>query len=184
MARLRRFLVLLACVLVVAVLAGVSALDPFHLRQARWYTAGFVALALVLLTALFAVVTPRGPLRWFALFVGVAVVIGWTFVVGAASTLVRDNGVVAEADQGGRRLLVLRGSAPDPVYAVVVRAGAGPFEQESLVYQAPAQTPVPTARFADDGAVAVQVGPCAYRSTVEADTLDVEPVHRPLQLGC
>lgn len=184
MARLRRFLVLLACVLLVAGLAGVSALDPFHLRQARWFTAGLVALTLVLLTALFAVVTPRGPLRWFVLFVGVAAVIGWSFVVGTASTLVRDNGIVAEADQGGRRLLVLRGFAPDPVYAVVVRAGAGPFEQESLVYQAPAQTPVPTARFADDGAVAVQVGPCAYRSTVEAGTLDVEPVHRPLEVGC
>ena len=58
--RLRRVLVLLACVLVVVVLAGVSVVDPFHLRQARWFTSGLITLALVLLTATLAVAAPRG----------------------------------------------------------------------------------------------------------------------------
>src|SRR4051812_40947532 len=57
--RLRRVVVLLLCVVVVAVLAGISLADPFHLRQARWFTAGFIAVALVLLTVLPAAAAPR-----------------------------------------------------------------------------------------------------------------------------
>lgn len=184
MTRLRRVLVLLACVLVMVALAGLSALDPIHLREARWFTAGFVALALALLTALFAVAVPRGPLRWLAVLLGAATVAGWAFAVGAASTLVRDSAVVAEADQAGRRLVILQGDAPGPVYAVVLRAGVGAFEQQSLVYQAPGPAPLPTVRFSDDRTVEVHVGSCAYRSTVEDVTLDVEPVHHPLVTGC
>ena len=85
--RLRRVLVLIACVLVVAVLAGVSVVDPFHLRQARWFTSGLIALGLVLLTATLAVAAPRGGLRWLAVIVGVAAVLGWGALVFGASTL-------------------------------------------------------------------------------------------------
>lgn len=49
--RLRSVVVLIGLVVVVALLAGLSLLDPFHLRQARWLTSGLIALVLVLLTA-------------------------------------------------------------------------------------------------------------------------------------
>ena len=42
--RLGRVVVLLLCVVVVAVLAGVSLTDPFHLRQARYFTAGLIGI--------------------------------------------------------------------------------------------------------------------------------------------
>lgn len=187
MTRLRRVLVLLACLLVVGVLAGVSVLDPFHLRHAAWYTAGLVAVGLVLLTAVFGVAAPRGVLRWLGVLLGLILLGGWAFVVWTASTFTRDNAVVAEVDQAGRRLVTLEGSAfaVDPVYAVVLRAGGGPFEQESLVYQGLEEAPRPTARFVDDRTVEVRVGTaCVYRSAVEDVTLDVSPVHRPIVLGC
>jgi len=185
--RLRRVVVLLLCVVVVAVLAGVSLADPFHLRQARWLTAGLIAVALVLLTALLTTASPRGPLRWVALVVGVAVVLGWGAFVYGASALAGGGKPVAEADDAGRRLVTIEGDpdvATAPVYAVVVRAGGGPFEQESLVYQGVAGAPAPTARFVDPGTVEVAVGTCRYRSGVEAGTLAVSPVHRPLVAGC
>src|ERR1700742_4142984 len=103
--RLRRVLVLLACVLVVAVLAGVSVVDPFHLRQARWFTSGLIALALVLLTVALAVAAPRGGLRWLAVIVGVAAVLGWGALVVGASTLNAPGKDVSEADGGNLRLV-------------------------------------------------------------------------------
>jgi len=181
--RLGRVVVLLLCVVVVAVLAGVSLTDPFHLRQARWFTAGLIALALVLLTALLANATPRGPLRWVTLVLGVAAVLGWGAFVYGASALAGGGKAVAEADDAGRRLVTLEGDG-SPAYAVVLRSGGGPFEQESLVYQGVAGAPAPTARFVDPGTVEVAVGTCRYRSGVEAVTLAVSPVHRPLVLGC
>jgi hypothetical protein len=182
--RLRRVVVLLLCVVVVAVLAGISLADPFHLRQARWFTAGLIAVALVLLTVLLGAGAPRGPLRWVALVVGVAAVLGWGAFVYGASTLTGDGGrQVAEADDSGRRLVTVEGTDA-AVYAVVLRSGGGPFEQESLVYQGVAGAPAPTARFVDPGTVEVAVGTCRYTSGVEAVTLAVSPVHRPLVLGC
>ena len=173
---------LLLCVVVVAVLAGVSLTDPFHLRQARYFTAGLIALALVLLTALLATATPRGPLRWVTLVLGVAAVLGWgAFVYGPARSRGRGK-PVAEADDAGRRLVTLEGDG-SPAYAVVLRSGGGPFEQESLVYQGVAGAPTPTAG-SSTGTVEVAVGTCRYRSGVEAVTLAVSPVHRPLVLGC
>jgi len=179
--RLRRVVVLLLCVVVVAVLAGVSLADPFHLRQARWFTAGLIAVALVLLTVLLATAAPRGPLRVVALVVGAAAMLGWAALVYGASTLGGDGRPVAEADDAGRRLVTLQGAE---AYAVVLRTGGGPFEQESLVYQGVAGAPATTARFVDQGTGDVAVGTCHYRSGVEPVTLAVEPVHRPLVLGC
>jgi hypothetical protein len=181
--RLGRVVVLLLCVVVVAVLAGVSLADPFHLRQARWFTAGLIAVGLVLLTALLATAAPRGPLRWVTLVLGLAVVLGWGAFVYGASSLAGGGKPVAEADEAGRRLITLEGDS-GPAYAVVLRSGGGPFEQESLVYQGVAGAPAPTARFVDPGTVEVAVGTCRYRSGVEAGTLAVSPVHRPLVLGC
>jgi hypothetical protein len=181
--RLHRVVVLLLCVVVVAVLAGVSLADPFHLRQARWFTAGLIAVGVVLLTALLATAVPRGPLRWVTLVVGVAAVLGWAALVYGASTLTAGGRQVAEADDAGRRLVTLENDGA-PAYAVVLRSGGGPFEQESLVYQGPAGAPAPTARFVDPATVEVGVGTCRYRSGVEAGTLAVAPVHRPLVMGC
>jgi hypothetical protein len=181
--RLRRVVVLLLCVLVVAVLAGVSVVDPFHLRQARWFTSGFIALGLVLLTAALAAAAPRGGLRWLAMIVGVAVVLGWAALVFGASTLNVPGKDVAEADGGGLRLVTIEADS-DPAYAVVLRSGGGPFEQESLVYQGPLGAPKPAARFVDQSNVEVVVGTCRYQSKVEGGTMAVQPVHRPLVLGC
>jgi hypothetical protein len=168
---------------VVLLLAGVSLADPFHLRQARYFTAGLIAVGLVLLATLLAAAAPRGPLRWLTLVVGVAAVLGWGAFVYGASALAGGGKPVAEADDGGRRLVTLEGDS-GPAYAVVLRSGGGPFEQESLVYQGVAGAPAPTARFIDPGTVEVTVGTCRYRSGVEAVTLAVSPVHRPLVLGC
>ena len=180
--RLGRVVVLLLCVVVVAVLAGISLADPFHLRQARWFTAGLIAVALVLVTVLLATGRP-GPLRWVALVVGAAALLGWAGFAYGASALSGGREPVAEADDAGRRLVTLEGDA-GPAYAVVLRSGGGPFEQESLVYQGVAGAPAPTARFVDPGTVEVAVGTCRYRSGVEAVTLAVSPVHRPLVAGC
>lgn len=71
--------------------------------------------------------------------------------------------------------------AIDRVFAVVLRAGSGPFEQESLVYQGLPAMPSP---FVDVDTVEVRVGSqCRYRSAVAAGTLAVDPVHHPLQVG-
>jgi hypothetical protein len=141
--RLGRVVVLLLCVVVVAVLAGVSLADPFHLRQARWFTAGLIAIGLVLLTALLATGVPRGALRWVTLVVGVAALLGWAGLVYGASTLSAGGRQVAEADEAGRRLVTLERDDAQ-AYAVVVRSGGGPFEQESLVYQGSRAHPRPS----------------------------------------
>lgn len=181
--RLRRVVVLLLCVLVVGLLAGASVIDPFHLRQARWFTSGLIALGLVLLTAALAVAAPRGGLRWLTLIVGAAVLLGWAALVYGASALNQPGRQVAEADGGRLRLVTIEADG-SPAYAVVLRSGGGPFEQESLVYQGPVGAPEPAARVVDPATVEVAVGTCRYSSRVEAGTLAVEPVHRPLVLGC
>jgi hypothetical protein len=181
--RLRRILVLLLCVVVVVLLVGVSLVDPFHLRQARWFTSGLIAVGLILLTAMLGAATPRGPLRWVTVIVGAAALVGWAGLVYGASALAAGGKEVAEVDDAGRRLITVESNGAS-AYAVVLRSGGGPFEQESLVYQGVAGAPAPTARFVDPGTVEVAVGTCRYRSGVEAVTLAVDPVHRPLVLGC
>ena len=187
MARLRRVIVLVLCAVLTGGAAALSIADPFHLRHARWFTSGLILLTLLLLTAALAVLVRRGLLRALMLAVGGAVIIGWVGIVYFAAQLDGENRVVSEVADGNRRLLVVEGSplAVDPVFAVVLRAGDGPFEQETLVYQGLPEMPPPSGvRFVDGGAIEVEVGAsCRYRSAVETGTLAVQPVHRPLQLG-
>ena len=187
--RLRHAIVLLVCAALAGGLAVLAVADPFHLRYARWFTAGLVLLTLLLLTAALAVIARRGLLRVLVLVFGGSAVLGWILVVTLAAQLVPESRVLVETADGGRRLLVMEGSLTslDPVYAVVLRSGSGPFEQESLVYQGLEQMPQPAqVRFVDAGTVEVSMtSGCRYRSTVEAGTLAVEPVHRPLRIdGC
>lgn len=187
MTRLRHTVVLVVCAGLVGGLAALAVADPFHLRHARWFTAGLVLLTLLLLTAAAAVLARRGLLLVLALVIGGSAIVGWIGIVGLASRLDAENQVLSEVSEGDRRLLVVEGHdlAIDPAYAVVLRAGGGPFEQESLVYQGWPEGPAPDGvRFVDAGTVEVEVGSgCRYRSTVEPGTLSVDPVHRPLQLN-
>lgn len=187
MARLWRTAALTICAVVTGGLAALSIADPFHLRHARWFTAALVLLTLLLVTAAFVVLTRRGPLRILSLVIGGSAVLGWCGIVWFAAQLNSDNRVLGEVADGGRRLLVVEGSplSIDPVYAVVLRAGGGPFEQETLVYQGLPEMPEPAGvRFVDTATVEVLVGVnCRYRSAVEPVTLAVDPVHRPLQVG-
>lgn len=189
MTRLRHAIVLTICALLAGGLAVLAVDDPFHLRYARWFTAGFVLATLVLLTAAAAVIARRGVLRVLVLVGGGIAILGWVLVVGLSSQVVRENQVVSEVAKGDQRLLVVEGAsiAIDPIYAVVLRSGHGPFEQESLVFQGLEEMPQPAeVRFVDASTVEVQMGSgCRYRSGVELGTLAVEPVHRPLRIdGC
>lgn len=185
MTRVRSVVALVLLVVIVGLLAGLSLADPFHLRYARWFTAGLVALALVLAVAALAVFARRGVLRGTVLLLGLAVVLGWGGFVVVATQLISINREVARTADGGRSLVVLAGSGStiDPVYAVVLRSGDGPFEQESIVYQGvEGSAPPLAARFDGSGSVEVQtLGGCRYRSAVEPVTLAVAPVHRPLR---
>jgi hypothetical protein len=185
MTRVRSVVALVLLVLVVGLLAGLSLADPFHLRHARWFTAGLVALGVVLFVAALAVLAPRGLLRGTALLLGLAVLLWWGGFVAVTTLLTGVNRDVGSTADGGRRLVVVAGSGAsiDPVFAVVLRSGGGPFEQESLVYQGVEGSPQPAAtRFLGPDTVEVQtLGGCSYRSDVEAVTLAVDPVHRPLQ---
>ncbi|MFC4945275.1 hypothetical protein [Pseudonocardia sp. GCM10023141] len=190
MPRLRHTIVLAACALLAGILAVLAVIDPLHLRHARWFTAGLVLLTVVLLTAALAVAARRGVLRAFVVVVGVVVGVLWVGLIGFAAQFTTGGRDVATIADGDRRLVVVEGGgvAVAPIFAVVVRSGAaGPFEQESLVYQGLEGVPAPTGLlFVDHGTVEVQRGPsCLYRSEVTVTTLDVEPVHRQLRLtGC
>jgi hypothetical protein len=186
--RLRSAVVLVVCAVLVGALAALAVADPFHLRHARWFTAGSVLLAVVLLTAAFAVVA-RGVLRVFVVVVGSVAALGWVALVAVADQVSAENHTVSEVADGGRRLVVVEGAvaAIDPTYAVVLRSGGGPFEQETVVYQGAEAAPGPAeVRFVDADTVEVRTaGGCVYRSEVEAVTLGVDPVHRPLRAdGC
>lgn len=186
MPRLRRAAILAGCAMGVGALAVLAVADPFHLRHARWFTSALVLLAIVLLTAAAAVAVRRGLARVLVLVVGGIAALGWVALVGVASQLGTDNRMVSEVSDGGRRLVVVEGGAfaIDPVYAVVLRSGGGPFEQESVVYQGLEEGPPPAGvRFVDRATVEVRTGGCLYRSEVEAVTLAVDPVHRPLRVG-
>jgi hypothetical protein len=174
--------VLAASAVVVVLLAGFSLLDPFHLRHARWFSLGLIMLAIVLVTATFAVPV-RGFLRGFVVAVGVLAVAGWAVVVWFALGFASDQTELRTVADGNRRLVVMEGGARSvhPVFSVVVRAGGGPLEQQSVVYQGRQDGPdVSDVRFVDAGAVLVQVGPCRYRSDVDDVTLEARPLHTPL----
>jgi hypothetical protein len=182
--RLRSALVLAACAVVVVVMAGVALADPFHLRHIRWFTASAVLFAVLLGTAAFAVFVPRGVLRVIVLTLGGVAALGWVGMVVLATRVTVENRTVSEVEDGGRRLVVVEAALPAarPVYAVVVRSGGGVFEQETVVYQGVEAGPAPSGiRFVDADTVEVHTGPCVYRSEVEAVTLAVDPVYRPLR---
>jgi hypothetical protein len=182
--RLRGALVLAACAVIAVVVAGVALADPFHLRHIRWFTASAVLLAIVLVTAAFAVVAPRGVVRLIVLSLGGVAALGWVGIVLLATQVTAENRSVSEVADGGRRLVVVESvpRAARPVYAVVIRSGTGVFEQEAVVYQGVEAGPVPSdVRFVDADTVEVRTGPCVYRSEVEAVTLAVDPVHRTLR---
>jgi hypothetical protein len=181
--RLRSALVLAALAVLVVGVAVLAVADPFHLRHIRWFTAGSVLLAVLLATAAFAVLAPRGLLRAVVLVLGVVAALGWVGIVAAATHVSVESRSVSEVTDGDRRLVVVEAtSALDPVYAVVVRSGGGAFEQETVVYQGVESAPPPASvRFVDSDTVEVLTGGgCTYRSEVEAVTLAADPVHRPL----
>jgi hypothetical protein len=182
--RVRGALVLAACAVIVIVVAGVALADPFHLRHIRWFTASAVLLAVLLATAAFSVLAPRGVLRLIVLTIGGLAALGWIGIVMVATRVTVENRTVSEVADGGRRLAVVEAAPPAarPIYAVVVRSGSGMFEQETVVYQG-VESGVPPSgiRFVDGDTVEVRTGPCVYRSEVEAGTLAVDPVYRPLR---
>ncbi len=182
--RLRGALVLAAFAVLAIVAAGVALADPFHLRHIRWFTASAVLLAVLLVTATFAVLAPRGVLRLIVLILGGLAALGWAGIVVLATHVTVENRTVAEVQDGGRRLVVVEAAPPaaGPIYAVVVRSGGGVFEQEAVVYQG-VESGVPPSgvRFVDADSVEVRTGPCVYRSQIEAVTLDVDPVYRAIR---
>jgi hypothetical protein len=187
MPRLRNAAILMLCALLAVGIGALALADPLHLRHARWYTVGAVLLAVVLVTAAFAAVVRPGLLRGFVLVVGGVAVITWLALAWLLTRLDVTSREVTEVADGGRTLVVLQEyQAIDPAYAVVVRSGVGPFEQQSVVYQGLAEGPQPGARFVDADTVEVTTPlGCGYRSEIEPVTLAVQPVHRPLRLdGC
>lgn len=184
---LRSAVLLGICAVVTGGLAVLAVADPFHLRHARWFTSGLILLTLLLLTAAATALARRGAVRVPVLLLGAAASLGWITLVGLAAQLDVESTVVSAVTDGDRRLVVVEGGAfaTDPVYAVVLRSGGGPFEQETVVYQGWEEGPAPVGvRFVDGNTVEVRTGGgCRYRSEVEPVTLDVDPVHRPLRLN-
>ncbi len=181
MSTLRRSLVLLALTIVAALLAGVAVVDPFHLRQASWFVAGSVLLVIVLATLALTVAVKLYAVRVLVLVLGGIAALGWAAIAWLAMGLEDEGAVVSEVASGGQRLVVLEGAAfaIDPVHRVVLRAGEGPFEQESAVWVGYPDGPEPSAvafRGADE--VEVRVGTCVFVSRVEPVTLSVDPVHQ------
>lgn len=174
---------------VAVALATLAVTDPFHLRYGGVYSAVLVTLAILLVTVL-GVRLLRGRLaRGVAGVLGALVAVGWLGLVWLAVEFAGREQVEQRIGPDGRVSLVLvRGQAfADPVYSVRLRAGSGPFAQESLVWLGLAEGAAPTGfRFADGDVVEVIAAEfCGYRSTYDPVTLDVEPVHRPLRLdGC
>lgn len=178
MTTLRRTLVLLALTVLAALLAGLAVADPFHLRYAPWFVAGTVLLLIVLATATLAVAVR--PARLVVGVLGVVVALGWA-VVAVLGIDLRDEGrPLSEVVSGGQRLVVLdRPVVVDPAFAVVLRAGGGPFEQESPVWFGAPEGAAPDAvAFRGTDEVEVRVGSCVLVSRVEPVTLAVDPVHR------
>jgi hypothetical protein len=186
MSTLRRSLVLLALTVVAALLAGLAVLDPFHLRHAAWFVFGTVLLTVLLATAALAVAVRVFALRVLVLVLGGIAAVAWTAIALLAMDLVDEGTPVAEVASGGQRLVVLEGAAfaIDPVYRVVLRAGEGPFEQQSDVWFGYEDGPAPDAvAFRGVDEVEVRTGTCVLVSRVEPVTLAVDPVHRAAA-GC
>lgn len=184
MSTLRRSLVFLALTVIVAILAGLAVLDPFHLRYAPRFVAGTVLLTLVLATVTLAVAVKVYLLRVLVLVLGGILALGWAAVAWLVIDLDDPRTAVSEVASGDQRLAVLEGEAfaIDPVYSVVLRAGDGPFAQESLVWRGDGAGPGEVA-FRGVDEVEIRTGTCVLVSRVEPVTLDVDPVHRGTD-GC
>lgn len=171
-----------------ALLVALSVADPFHLRHARWFVVGLSLLTVVLATAAVTVAVRVRVLQVLVVVVGGALAFGWALVAYLAIGVDDPRSAVSEVVSGDQRLVVEEGAAysVDPVFRVVLRSGAGPFEQESLVWQGMAEGPAPAeVAFRGVDEVQVRVGSCTYVSHVEPVTLAVDPVHRPeRQDGC
>ncbi len=181
MSTLRRSLVFLAFTVIAAILAGLAVLDPFHLRYAPRFVAGTVLLTVVLATVTLAVAVKVYLLRVLVLVLGGILALGWAAVAWLVIDLDDPRIVVSEVASGDQRLAVLEGGAfaIDPVYSVVLRAGDGPFAQESLVWQGFEDGAGPgEVAFRGVDEVEIRTGTCVLVSQVEPVTLDVDPVHR------
>lgn len=181
MTTLRRALVLGALAVLAALLTGLAVLDPFHLRHASWFVAGGVLLTILLVTIALTVAVKLWFARVIVLVVGGIAAVGWGITAWLAIDLDEPGAVVSEVASGDQRLVVLEGAAftIDPVHRVVLRAGDGPFEQESPVWEGVPEGGAPDAvAFRGTDEVEVRVGSCAFVSRVEAGTLLVDPVHR------
>lgn len=180
MTTLRRTLVLLALTVLAALLAGLAVADPFHLRHAPWFVAGTVLLLVLLATATLAVAVRVRPARVLVGVLGGILALAWTVIAVLAIDLRDEGRPVSEVVSGGQRLVVLdRPVGIDPASAVVLRAGDGPFEQESPVWFGAAEGAAPDAvAFRGTDEVEVRVGSCVLVSRVEPVTLAVDPVHR------
>lgn len=180
MTTLRHSLVLLALTVLAALLAGLAVADPFHLRYAPWFVAGTVLLLIVLATATLAVAVRLRPARIAVAVLGGILAVGWALVAVLAVDLRDEGRPLAEVVSGGQRLVVLdRPVVIDPAFAVVLRAGDGPFQQESPVWFGTPEGAAPDAvAFRGTDEVEVRIGGCVLVSRVEPVTLAVDPVHR------
>jgi hypothetical protein len=182
--------------ILVLLTAGVAALavwDPFHLLVAPWFAGIAVGVAAVFLTWWLTRVVRGKLLRGLiTTFAGLALLV-WGALVWATITISPGLAVLEEVPgppDSRLRLAIVEvqtWAVDGPTYSVRLRAGEGLLTQDSPVWVGLGEGARPAeVRFADGGTVeVVSSGGCGYRSTVNAVTLAVDPVHRPLRLdGC
>ncbi|WP_214368152.1 hypothetical protein [Pseudonocardia sp. H11422] len=186
----RRSLVLGSLTFAAGALSAVAIADPFNLLLAPWYIGVLVTVTMALGTAFLAGLPRRRTGRVLIAAVGVVVTLAWVGLLWFVAQFVGPGRVVDERVAGDHRLVTVEGgvfAGVDPIYAVRLRAGSGPFAQDALVWQGLEDGAAPTdVRFAgDDRVEVVTSGGCGYRSRFDRVTLEVDPVHRPLRLdGC
>lgn len=187
MSTLRRSLVLLVLTGIAALLAGLAALDPFHLRWASWFVAGTVLLTIVLATLALTVAVRLFAVRVLVLVLGGILAAGWAAIAVLAMGLEDEPRPVSEVASGAQRLVVVEDpgfTIDGPAFQVLLRSGDGPFEQESEVWLGLEAGPAPDAvAFRGTDEVEVRTGTCVLVSQVEPVTLAVDPVHRG-SAGC
>lgn len=177
MSTVRRVLVLAALTVLAVLVAGLAVFDPFNLRYAQWFTAGAVLLVIVLATATLTVAVKIYLARLLVLVLGGILALGWAAIAWFSIGLDETGEPVSEVASGAQRLVVLTGNAsfsPDPLSWVVLRAGDGPFEQESLVWQGEPEGGGPDeVAFRGEDELEVRVGNCVLTSRVEPLTLEI-----------
>ena len=102
---------------------------------------------------------------------------GWSSKVARGSLAHACLSAAAEARAEGGAF------ALGPVHSVVLRAGDGPFAQESPVWLGAEDGSEPEVAFRGADEVEIRTGTCVLVSRVEAGTLEVDPVHRGTD-GC